>query len=354
MISLILGAGFALLALLGAVLLKAYHHLPFKELKRRARRGDANARLLFKPAAYGSGLTTLLWVATGVAFAISIVLLAEQLPAWLAVIVAAIIVWLGFGWIPATRQHDQGMQLAVWASPALAWMLERLQPALQFIEKFVAAHRPVTIHTGLYEKTDLVELLAAQKQQPDSRIAPDEIDLLTHALSFGDKQVLDALVPKRVVVSVSAAELIGPKLMDELHQSGHSRFPVYDGKKDNIVGILYLRDLVGTKKTGPVSGIMKRRLAYVHEDFTLQQTLQAFLKTKQHLFLVVNSFEELTGIITIEDVIEQIIGQPILDEFDQYDDLRAVAAAAAKKDHAAHEKAQAEPEASAKLEKVVE
>ncbi|QQS69160.1 CBS domain-containing protein [Candidatus Saccharibacteria bacterium] len=80
---------------------------------------------------------------------------------------------------------------------------------------------------------------------------------------------------------------------------------------------------------------MRRKVTYVHEDFTLYQTLQAFIKTKQHLFIVVNSFEEYVGIITIEDVLERVIGKLIVDEFDRYDDLRAVAAAAAKKDHAA-------------------
>ncbi len=88
---------------------------------------------------------------------------------------------------------------------------------------------------------------------------------------------------------------------------------------------------------------MSRKLTYVHEDFTLMRVLQAFLKTKRHLFLVVNSFEELVGIITIEDVLEQMIGRPIVDEFDKYDDLRAVAAAAAKKEHAEHRKDDEEP-----------
>jgi CBS domain containing-hemolysin-like protein len=131
--------------------------------------------------------------------------------------------------------------------------------------------------------------------------------------------------------------------MDELSKSGHSRFPVYDDKRDNIVGILYLHDLVGTKKTGRVDTLMSGRLTYVHEDFTLYQTLQAFLRTKQHLFLVVNSFEELVGIITIEDVIEQMIGRAIVDEFDQYDDMRAVAATAARKEHDGHAEPKPEP-----------
>jgi len=139
--------------------------------------------------------------------------------------------------------------------------------------------------------------------------------------------------------------------MSDLHTSGLSRFPVYDGKKDNIVGILYLHDLVGTKRTGTVQGIMSTKLTYVHEDFSLYQTLQAFIKTKQHLFVVVNSFEEFVGIITIEDVLEQMIGKLIVDEFDKYDDLRSVAAAAAKKEH--HEHSEPKPEPTAETPEVV-
>nr|MBP7806933.1 CBS domain-containing protein [Candidatus Saccharibacteria bacterium] len=72
---------------------------------------------------------------------------------------------------------------------------------------------------------------------------------------------------------------------------------------------------------------------YLHESQNLYEALTAMLKTKHHLFIVVNSFEVLVGIITLEDVIEQIIGKPIIDEFDEYDDLRAVAARQAQTIH---------------------
>jgi CBS domain containing-hemolysin-like protein len=113
--------------------------------------------------------------------------------------------------------------------------------------------------------------------------------------------------------------------------------------------VLYLHDLVAQKASGSVRDIMRRKVTYVHEDFTLYQTLQAFIKTKQHLFVVVNSFEEYVGIITIEDVLERVIGKLIVDEFDRYDDLRAVAAAAARKDHAAHDKQHATAPAETKV-----
>jgi len=137
----------------------------------------------------------------------------------------------------------------------------------------------------------------------------------------------------RAVKLISESEPIGPKLMDELYQSGHSRFPVYKDANTNIVGTLYLRDMVKKQVKGHVRDVMHEDVYYVHEDFYLAQVLQAFLKTKHHLFIVVNSFEEFVGIITIEDVLEQVIGKQIVDEFDKYDDMRAVAAAKARKEH---------------------
>jgi CBS domain containing-hemolysin-like protein len=343
MISLVLGLLCALAALMFLSLLKTYQHIPAKEVKRMARSGDQTANILYKPIAYGASLPMVLWVFISLAIALSILLFASSLPFWLALVAAAVVVWGGFAWLPSGDLSNIGVWLARKVASPLAWLLERLHPVLSRLAVFVRTHRHVFVHTGLYEKSDLAELLQAQKDQPDNRIAPGEIELLTHALSFGDKLVSDVLIPKRVVDEVSADETIGPILTDELHKSGHSRFPVYDGKKDNIVGILYLRDLIMNKKTGTVRSVMKTHLSYVHEDFTLYQTLEAFIKTKQHLFMVVNGFEEFVGIITIEDVIEQMVGKVIMDEFDTYEDLRAVATKAAKKEHDQHEKADREP-----------
>ncbi len=354
MIPFILSLVFAVLALVFRALYKTYTHVPSKELKRLARHGDDVAALLYRPVAYGMSLRVLLGLGVGVAGIASLVLMVNAVGDWLAIGLLIILAIAGsLALVPAANLTKRSLWLAEKSAPAIAWVLERLQPVFSAIGRFIRKHRPVSVHTGLYEKSDLVELLNKQKTQDDNRIDVGEIDLLTHALSFGDKQVADALVPKRVIKLVSSEEPIGPILMADLHKSGHSRFPVYEGKHDNVVGILYLHDLVTAKQTGAVSGVMKRKLTYVHQDFTLYQTLQVFLKTKQHLFLVVNSFEEFVGIITIEDVLEQIIGKPIVDEFDQYDDLRAVAAAAAHKEHTAHKKAETVPEATVEPSEVV-
>ncbi len=328
-----------LLATVFAALYQAFSHVTPKELKRRVRQGDEVAAVLYRAVSYGLSTKLLLGALVAISGYGAFVCMVKALDTWLALPVLAILTMLAFVFI---ESKDGANRVSLWlartASPVLAWLLERLHPVFDRITRAVQRLFPVRIHSGLYEKEDLAELLASQKNQVDNRIPHGEIDMLTHALTFGDKTVADALVPKRVIKSVSADESVGPVLMGELHASGHSRFPVYETKKGNIIGVLYLHDLVSTKKSGTVRNIMRRKVTYVHEDFTLYQTLQAFIKTKQHLFIVVNSFEEYVGIITIEDVLERVIGKLIVDEFDRYDDLRAVAATAAKKDHTSTQK----------------
>lgn len=355
MFGFILGLVLAVCAIVFWVLERTYQHVPARELKRLARRGDEVAALLYRPVAYGVSLQVFLAVVGTVLAALALVSLVSSLGAWLAILLLIVVGGIGgLIFVPSGELTRSSLWLARHAAPPIAWVLEHTHPVLGRIGRLITRHQPLHFHTRLYEKSDLVELLEHQKAQPDSRISMNEIALLQHALTFGDRTVAEALVPKRVVKMVRVNEPVGPVLMSDLHASGHSRFPVYDGKRDNIVGILYLHDLVGAKHTGTVEAIMSTRLRYVHEDFSLQQALQAFLKTKQHLFLVVNGFEELVGIITIEDVLEQMIGKQIVDEFDHYDDLRAVATAAAKVEHKAHDEPKAEAAPTPDAEEVVE
>jgi CBS domain containing-hemolysin-like protein len=343
MLNFILGLLLAAASIVLLVLWRTYLHVPAKELKRLARSGDDVAVLLYQAASYGMSLQVLLGGGMVVSAAIALICLSNALGVVLAVFVLLILLVVGSTLVPSSELTRTSLFLARKAAPGVAWVLERSQPVFGRLGRLVRRFRHVHVHTGLYEKSDLVDLLERQKDQPDSRITPSEATMMQHALTFGDELVTDTLTPKRVMKTVAASDPVGPLLMADLHKSGHSRFPVYEGESDNIVGILYLHDLVGARETGTVADVMSRKLTYVHEDFTLEHALKVFLKTKQHLFLVVNSFEELVGILTIEDVLEHMIGKQIVDEFDRYDDLRAVAAAAAAKEHKAHK--EMEPDA---------
>lgn len=321
------------LALLAIALRKTYAIVPPKELKRQARAGDALAKVLYRAVAYGASLPLLLWCIIVLATAASFVLLSQVVPPFLAFVLEVLIIGYGFAWMPTSEVTTVGVKIVVWVTPAITWLLSHLQPISGRIVRFVAAHRPVSVHTGLYEREDLLALLEHQRGQAGSRFSGEELSLVSHALTYSEKQVHEVMVPRKVVRILSANETIGPIMMGELHDSGHSRFPIYDGTEENIVGTLFLRDLLNARKGGQIRKIMDPHVFYVHEDYTLEQALHAFLKTKRHMFIVVNAFEEFVGIITIEDILEQVIGHKIVDEFDQYEDMRAVAAHQATKEH---------------------
>lgn len=344
---------FAGLTLLAISLQKTYQSLPAKELKRRAAKGDEVASLLNRAVAYGVSLQVLLWLIIGLSAAGFFVVLSRAVPSWLAFMGSVALLWVGFGWLPATRVTGYGQWLARTVTPAIEWLLHRLHPILVRIGHLVKSNTHLTVHTGLYQKEDLIELLNKQNGQLDNRITPSELAFARTALMFEEKVVRDIMTPRRVVKMVGVNESVGPLLLDELHKTGFSRFPVFE-KKDEIVGTLYLRKLVDKKATGKVKDLMDKKVFYVNESQPLGHVLNAFIKTKHHLFIVVNEFEEISGVITIEDVIEQLIGRQIVDEFDKYDNLREVAALAAKKDKTAHEHPVEAEQASAESENTEE
>lgn len=339
------------LALLALALQRTYTALTPKELKRRARSKDPIADVLYRAVAYGASLRVMLWIIVILSAAGSFVLLGNVAPPILAFLAVASVIAYGFVWMPAHHATRIGTQIAVWLTPAITWLLARLHPLLDRLVAFAQKHRPITVHTGLYDQEDLLKLIELQKGQPDSRISPDTLDLLSHTLTFGEKLVRDTMVPARAVRQISAEEAVSPLVISDLHDSGFSRFPVYEPHDNSdvnkagagnmagsIVGTLFLRDLISLKHTGKVRDVMQSNVYYVHEDHPLEQVLDAFIKTQHHLFVVVNSFEEFVGIITIEDILEQILGCKIVDEFDQYDDLRVVASQQAAIEHKANHK----------------
>lgn len=330
-----------LLALfLSSVLLdKAVHALPSKELRRRARsKEDTQTNKIYKLAAHGESLKLTLWLVGGVSGAGLALILAGISWVWavLFILLAAGIILIDKPLAP----HGRLWQVASMLSGPLASVLVFLQPVLLRIAKIIKKLQPIHLHTGLYDKEDLLELLNHQDQQADNRIAEEDLKIAFGALTFGDKTVGSVMTPRRMVKLVAATDSIGPLLMDDLHKSGFSRFPVIKeptkAANPQIVGTLYLKDLIGHEGMGKVKDVMKKDVFFINESQTLRQALNEFLKTQHHLLIVVNDFEEISGVISLEDVMEQILGGKIVDESTQPEDVRAEAELDAKKEHDKH------------------
>jgi len=158
-------------------------------------------------------------------------------------------------------------------------------------------------------------------------LTADEKNLIVHSLSFEDQPVSSVMTPKSMIDSIKSTEFLGPLTLDDLHKTGHSRLPVIKGDIDHVIGILNLQSLLAldVKRSTTAEKAMEQKVFYIRQDQSLRHALAAFLKVKHHLFIVVNEFRETVGLLSLEDVIETLIGRKIIDEFDNHDNLREVA-----------------------------
>ncbi|HZD95980.1 MAG TPA: hemolysin family protein [Candidatus Sulfotelmatobacter sp.] len=156
-----------------------------------------------------------------------------------------------------------------------------------------------------------------------------EEEMIHHALELGNVTVREIMVPRHKIFSLSA-EMPLEEAMAKVVEEQHSRVPVYDPEKgrENIVGLLYSKDLsrmmhmrlsagdLFARKSGDlkVRHIM-REVLFVHETKTLDDLLLEFQSRKRHLAVVVDEFGSISGLVTVEDVLEQIVGE-LEDEFD--------------------------------------
>jgi CBS domain containing-hemolysin-like protein len=238
---------------------------------------------------------------------------------WFLGILLAVIISLEYGVLARYLQK--------WSQP----LYEKYEMSLLgFVEKHQGIFRllrSVTPESAKEVRLESRDELLYLIERAGGLLSIDEKKLFAHGLAFQDKLVRDIMTPRGVIDSISKKELLGPLVLDGLHKTGHTRFPVIDGDIDHIIGVLHIQDLftLDAKRSVTVEKAMEPRVFYVREDQSLQRALAAFLRTHHHLFVVVDGFRETVGVLSLEDVIEALLGRKIIDEFDAHDDLRAVA-----------------------------
>ena len=296
-----------IMGLLAVALQRLYSAVPARELRRLAARDDPLARKLYRPVSYGASLRALLWVVAllGLGFGLFVVAAASPRLVNLAVIfgvVAATLVWL-----PSLRLSNQAAHIAAWAAPTVTWILGKTHPFFERLARVVRRARGLEPHSGLYEKEDLQDLLARQKQQVDNRVDPDDLERTLSALAMSDQDAASVVQPRSELRLIEAHESIGPVLLHELHASRQRTFLVYDGEPDNIVGSLSLADALTAKQGGHVADIIRSDVTYVSEDFSLVQVAAAMARAGQQLAVVVNRAAEMVGVISFEQLLQTLL-----------------------------------------------
>jgi magnesium and cobalt transporter len=156
--------------------------------------------------------------------------------------------------------------------------------------------------------------------QVNGLVSSDTLAMMEGALAVSDKQVSDVMVARSRMVTLSASATL-TEVLAIVVESGHSRFPVTGDTQDQIIGILLAKDLLKCF-TGsvPISDIHKliRQVSLITESKRLNVLLKEFRASRNHMAIVVNEFGGVAGLVTIEDVLEEIVGD-ISDEHDDDD-----------------------------------
>jgi len=170
------------------------------------------------------------------------------------------------------------------------------------------------------DREDIVQLLREASER--GLIDADAQGMLEGVLDVAELQVRDIMVPRAQMVIVRRDDPAA-RILPVVVESGHSRFPVMDESRDDIVGILLAKDLLrlsgsGKRERFDIREYM-RPAVFVPESKRLNVLLKEFRRNRNHMAIVVDEYSGVSGLVTIEDVIEQIIGE-IDDEFDVEDD----------------------------------
>ncbi len=165
-------------------------------------------------------------------------------------------------------------------------------------------------------RAELIELLRASEQR--DLLDAEALSIIEGALVVSDMQAREIMIPRSQVVFVRL-EMTPDEFLPLMMESGHSRFPVISENSDDVVGILLAKDLLPLAMTDKKSKFNMRNLlrpcTAIPESKRLNVLLEEFRTTRNHLAVVYDEYGGVSGIVTIEDVLEQIVGE-IEDEFD--------------------------------------
>ncbi|MEE9326689.1 MAG: CNNM domain-containing protein [Cocleimonas sp.] len=172
------------------------------------------------------------------------------------------------------------------------------------------------------------ELLANTFLSEDEGVINEqESDVIENVLQLNDIKIIDILTPRSVVFALEENRRISDIVEKEDAIFRFSRVPLYKENIDNITGIVHTKKIFqqALKDDKASVNVIKKELFQINENITVSKALDLFIKRKEHMFLVVDSYDQTEGIVTLEDCIETLLGIEIMDESDDVEDMRALA-----------------------------
>jgi putative hemolysin len=241
----------------------------------------------------------------------------------IGILVASLLLWVFTAMLPSSIARHAG-EVTVYAwSPLLRFMhvlgrpLRLIAAVLDEVVRRLAGKSEQTEAQVLQEEI----LSVVEEAQEEGKFDETERDMIEAVVKFRDKTVAQVMTPR---TEISAIEVTGTlsEVTAAIRKIGHSRIPVYEGSLDHVVGIFYVKDLMrwlageGSRggRTFEVRTVM-RSAYFVPETKTVRELLSELLKKRVHIAMVADEYGGTAGLVTIEDIIEEVFGD-IQDEYE--------------------------------------
>jgi len=179
----------------------------------------------------------------------------------------------------------------------------------------------------IWSKREIKEIIKHHENNENSDIDKDEERILIGALSFSEVSVKKVMTPKPVLYTLEKSTILTQEKLLEIRDKGFTRIPVYSGVEDKLIGILYSKDLIGiVDKNKTVEDFLsKSKPITIKDTMLLDGLMNHFITQKVHIAFVYDLYSTFIGIVTLEDVIEEILKVEIIDEVDVVADMQHLA-----------------------------
>ncbi|WP_029894195.1 hemolysin family protein [Desulfohalovibrio reitneri] len=226
--------------------------------------------------------------------------------------------------IPKTLGVVYARQLAPYLARSIAMLVAVLSPVIWMLGLLVRLLKGKAAGPHTTEE-DIRAIVSLTRRS--GMLKPYEEMSIKNILSLDVKTVEEIMTPRTVVFSLPSRMTVA-EAKETRSIWPHSRIPVYDEDPEDIIGLVYRREVLEALANDMdqlTLGEMMKPVEFILETLTLDRALIKFLESRTHLFVVLDEYGGVSGVVTLEDVLEEILGKEIMDETDQVADMRELA-----------------------------
>ena len=204
--------------------------------------------------------------------------------------------------------------------PLLVGMRVLCLPVIKFLELFDPVMRrlagvPIPDAKSAADELEQEILDVVSEGELHGAVDEEEKEMIKSVIELGNTRVVEIITPRTEIVALPAdADLAA--VLEAIRSEGHSRIPVYEGTIDTILGVLYAKDLLGRAEDAPfqLRSVMRKAL-FIPESKLVRDLLRELQKQKVHIAIVLDEYGGTSGLVTIEDILEELVGE-IADEYE--------------------------------------